>query len=476
MRTRTGAGLAVLAAVGAWSVTRAQALDQPSLALANLAAGWSLGVAGVILFVGNRTRGRGLAFAAASALWFAANLGGTSLVGFAHRGPLLQGAVVGERRRRLGRTLVAAGYAGAWIADATLASGTATAIIALALLALAVAARERAALPATTGYAAAAFLALAPGDGVGPAVIALVYDTGVLVSAAVAVRAELARPAPLDVVVELAEVHGIEQALARALEDPGLRLVAEQRPADGTVVVHGGAVLGTILHRPHLLDDDALRREVTAAAALTTANARLVGELEAQVAEGTRAARRLVEVGDEQRRALERLLDEGAVRLLDRVDAELAGLGADVAPLRDRLSAARTDIADLARGLHPRSLEQGLAAAVGEIARSAPLPVAVEVGPVACSTAVTTTAFYVCAEAITNAARHARARAVRISIRAQDGLLRVEVSDDGRGGADPARGSGLAGLADRCGALGGTLRVDGVTTGGTRVVAELPCV
>ena len=229
---------------------------------------------------------------------------------------------------------------------------------------------------ATTGYAAAALLALAPGDGVGPAAIALVYDAGVLLSAAVAVRAELARPAPLDVVVELAEVHGIEQALARALEDPGLRLVAEQRPAEGTVVVHGGEVLGTILHRPHLLDDDALRREVTAAAALTTANARLVRELEAQVAEGTRAARRLVEVGDEQRRALERLLDEGAVRLLDRVDAELAGLGADVAPLRDRLGAARTDIADLARGLHPRSLEQGLAAAVGEIARSAPIPVA----------------------------------------------------------------------------------------------------
>jgi PAS domain S-box-containing protein len=204
--------------------------------------------------------------------------------------------------------------------------------------------------------------------------------------------------------------------------------------------------------------------------------------------EELRASRaRLVEAGDAERRRLERNLHDGAQQRLvslslalrlaqaklhvDPSDAELLLRGAS-----DELALALEELRELARGIHPAILtDRGLAAALEAIALRAPLPVELETvpqdrlpGPVEAA------AFYVVSESLTNVAKYAGASAVRISVRADNGNAIVEVADDGIGGADPADGSGLRGLADRIEALDGRLEVDSPEGGGTHVRAVIP--
>jgi signal transduction histidine kinase len=208
------------------------------------------------------------------------------------------------------------------------------------------------------------------------------------------------------------------------------------------------------------------------------------GQVEQLAAELTASRRRILAVGDQMRRRIERDLHDGAQQRLvtlslilrgirDRVPADVR---ADVDEVCDGLADTLEEIRDLSRGLHPAILvEAGLGPAVRALARRSPLPVRVQVradGRLPCSCEAT--AYYVAAEAFTNAAKHAAASAVDILIERADDALTVQVRDDGVGGADATRGSGLVGLRDRVEAVGGTMTLDSPATAGTVLTVRLP--
>jgi signal transduction histidine kinase len=195
----------------------------------------------------------------------------------------------------------------------------------------------------------------------------------------------------------------------------------------------------------------------------------------------------LVEVSDAERRRLERNLHDGAQQRLVSVALELnmvaANLDDDPATARERLSAAQDNLArgleelrELARGIHPALLtERGLGPALDALVARAPVPVEIaELPEDRLAAPVEAAAYYVVAEAITNVAKYAHASHARVSIHRSNGRATVTVSDDGVGGADPGRGSGLRGLAARVEALNGRLDVDSPPERGTRINAEIP--
>ena len=195
----------------------------------------------------------------------------------------------------------------------------------------------------------------------------------------------------------------------------------------------------------------------------------------------------LVEVSDGERRRFERNLHDGAQQRLVSVALHLGRAGAklddDRGAARQALLVAQDDLArgleelrELARGLHPILLtERGLGPALDALLSRAPVAVEIEELPEQRLTApVEAAAYYVVAEAITNVAKYARASHAKVAIQRANGTATVTVSDDGVGGADPARGSGLRGLAARVEALNGRLDVDSPPQGGTRIKAEIP--
>jgi signal transduction histidine kinase/CHASE3 domain sensor protein len=196
---------------------------------------------------------------------------------------------------------------------------------------------------------------------------------------------------------------------------------------------------------------------------------------------------RVVAAADETRRRVERDLHDGAqqrlvslaLRLrttaatvppnLREVHQELAGVGAE-------LDEVLGDLRELSRGIHPAILsEGGLGPALRTLARRSSVPVQLQVGTEGrLPERVEVTAYYVVSEALTNAAKHANASAVKVDVERDDGLIRLAIRDDGVGGADPARGSGLVGLKDRVESTGGTLRVESRPGQGTSLLIELP--
>jgi signal transduction histidine kinase len=196
---------------------------------------------------------------------------------------------------------------------------------------------------------------------------------------------------------------------------------------------------------------------------------------------------RLVEVGDAERRRLERNLHDGAQQRLVSVALGLNMVGAklerDPQVARELLATAQAELGrgleelrELARGIHPVVLtERGLGPALDALAARAPIPVEVTAIPEErLAPPVEAAAYYVVAEAITNVAKYAHASGARVSIGRADGSATVTVSDDGVGGADPAAGTGLRGLAARVEALNGRLDIDSPPGGGTRITAEIP--
>ena len=143
--------------------------------------------------------------------------------------------------------------------------------------------------------------------------------------------------------------------------------------------------------------------------------------------------------------------------------------------LIEELTGALQDLRELARGIHPVALnKRGLAAALRLIADRAPLPVELELPAERFPEHVEATAYYVVAEALTNVAKYARASTASVRASRVDDRLRIEVVDDGAGGADPSAGSGLLGLADRLAAVSGSFEVESEPAAGTRVRAEIP--
>jgi signal transduction histidine kinase len=231
-----------------------------------------------------------------------------------------------------------------------------------------------------------------------------------------------------------------------------------------------------------------LRTRLARGAVAERENERLHDELRARLEELRASRARIVEAALEERRRIERDLHDGTQQRLVSIamtlglaDARLDRDPAAVRPLLDQaregLSDALAELRRLSQGIHPGILsERGLQAALEELAYSARLPLELDVGlSERLPERVEAAAYYVVSEALTNVVKHASASAVRVRVKRVDGAAVVEVADDGVGGADGARGTGLRGLYDRVDALGGRLNVESPPGRGTVVQAQIPC-
>jgi signal transduction histidine kinase len=306
-----------------------------------------------------------------------------------------------------------------------------------------------------------------------------------------------AEPAPID----------LRDALARALRDPSLTLAywlpeygvwtdldGEQVELPGedsgrstTLIERNGVHVAALIHDQSLDDEPELLDSVSAAAGMALENARLEAELRARLEELRGSRRRLIEAGQQERQRLERNLHDGAQQRLIALSLQLSRLEDRLngdPDARARLDAARREVAlslgelrDVARGIHPAVVsDHGLEVALESLAARAPVPVRLKVGlPGPIQERVEVAAYYVVSESLANVGKHAHASSVSVDVARSNGQLLVEIVDNGVGGADTERGSGLRGLADRVEALGGRLRVWTPRGGGTRVKAEIPC-
>jgi signal transduction histidine kinase len=500
----------------------------------DLVTGWSLIACGLIGWSRRPDSRSGALMAATGFAWFAGNFTTAGLgpldwlaahALYLYRGPLVHLVLSYPRGRlagRIERAAVAAGYVAAFVTPAW-RSWSATIVLASLLVGVAgrsylrAAGRERrerlAALQATAflGVVLAADALIRIAVSAPEAKDAtLLANEAALVALAVSLLVGLLRwpwerAEVTDFVVELGEARSgtLRDALARALGDPTLELgywlpasgayvdAAGHRlelPAAGsdrgaTRVERDGQAVAVLLHDPAVLDDPGLVEAVAAAARLAASNARLQAEVRAQVSELQESRRRLVRAGDEERRRLEQRLRDGAERRLVALEHVLELVSgntsrtrtAEIERARAQLARTLADLRDLAGGLHQRALaEKGLAAALASLARRSPVPVelAVLAGPL--SAEVEAAAYFVCSEALANAAKYASASRVVVRVTADDRAALVEIVDDGVGGADPAQGSGLRGLADRVEALDGALRLESPPGDGTCLAAELP--
>ena len=209
--------------------------------------------------------------------------------------------------------------------------------------------------------------------------------------------------------------------------------------------------------------------------------------LHARVDDLRTARQRIIAAADAERRRIERDLHDGAQQRMVAVAVTLglaeARFASDpesavklIAQAREEAQAAVKELRELARGIHPAVLsDRGLGAALEALASRAPVPVEVS-GVPECPLAheIEACAYFVTAEALTNVAKYAHASSAWVELTLEDGRLRVQVRDDGVGGADPTTGTGLRGLRDRVDALDGELEVDSPPGGGTIVTAEVP--
>ena len=324
-------------------------------------------------------------------------------------------------------------------------------------------------------------------------------------------RARIAHGALGRLVLDLGEGRGagrLRDALSAALGDPSLAL-AYWRPdarswvdADGravevsapgperavTTIERRGVLTAALMHDAWLLNDPWLLDDVCAAASLALENERLRADVTAQLAEVRASRSRIVEAADDARRKIERDLHDGAQQRLVSVLLTLrrahllaAGGEPEVALALDEAiegqQHALRELRELASGIHPTILATGgLPPALRELARLTPVEVNVESVPSErLPGQVEATAYFIVSEALANVGKHASAHSVRVTVSRTDGMLCVEVTDDGVGGADLQRGSGLRGLSDRVAALDGRIDVTSPPSGGTRIRATIPC-
>ena len=314
-----------------------------------------------------------------------------------------------------------------------------------------------------------------------------------------------------ELVVRLTEAPQrgeLRDALARALRDPSLELaywlpedkrfvdaaghpVELPEPTSGravTKVRRDGGYVAALVHDPVLDEQRGHVDAVCSAASLAFENERLDAELRAKVEELRASRERMLSIGLEERRRLERDLHDGAQQRLvstalnlrlarERLRKEPDSAEELLSSAGDELDAALDELRELARGIHPAVLsDRGLATALAALAHRAPLPVELEALPSErLPEAVELAAYFVVSEALTNVAKYAYASHARVSIERENGRVVVTVEDDGVGGADPARGTGLRGLADRLAILEGRLEVDSGVGRGTTVTARIPC-
>jgi signal transduction histidine kinase len=313
-----------------------------------------------------------------------------------------------------------------------------------------------------------------------------------------------------DLFIELRADPGpaeLRNCLARALGDPSLELAywlpqygswadREGRPAElpaagdrrtTTLIEKDGAPMAALVHDQSLGQEPGLLDAVTAAARMALDNGRLHAELRARLEELAGSRARIIEAAQQERQRLERDLHDGAQQRLIALSLELGRLAEQLGGdpgARARLDQARGEIArsltelrEVAHGLHPAVVSNhGLAVALESLAAGAAVPVRLTVGfEGRLPEQVEVAAYYVIAESLANIGKHAQAASATVDVWGANGDLVAEIADDGAGGADTERGTGLRGLADRVEALGGRLRVWSPAGQGTQVRAEIPC-
>jgi signal transduction histidine kinase len=321
-------------------------------------------------------------------------------------------------------------------------------------------------------------------------------------------RRRLARFRVADLVMRVnsaASPDGVQQALRRTLADPGLQVLfwsAEQaqyvdvqgrpvrdQPTSGrlafAVTDRNGARLAVIhvdasaAHHRDLLD------AALAASTLSLENAALHASLLARLAEVRESRARLAETAVAERRRIEQDLHDGAQQALlalgltlgrAQATADAATAAGLLTQARGELTGALQELRDLASGLHPAVLTQlGLGPALEVVAERLQVPVVIAVPARRWPEAAETTAYFIACEALTNAAKHAEATRVRVTVADRTDRIILSVADDGRGGAHVDLGHGLLSMRDRATAIGGTLTATSRLGQGTIIEADLPC-
>jgi signal transduction histidine kinase len=490
-------------------------------AVGDLGAGLALLTAGGVAWARVRDSRTGPLLVIAGVTWLAGDVVGALI--YAHRGPLVHVLLTfpsGRARAKPIIVLIVAAYVDGLLPAAAREPWTTvalmTAVLGAAVSRLSTRGPERHARrvagACTAGVSVpllAASVARLAGADI-DVVATWLYEAAIVLTAT-ALAAELitgrsARAATTDLVVHLGhreEPRALRDALARAVGDPALEIAyrvdegwvdeagqpvhlpTPEHSGDRRVMLvkDAGSPVAALVHDAAALRDRSLAQSVSAAVRLVLANVRLQAEDTARMREVTASRRRLVEAGDEQRRRLGEQLHDGAERLLADVSAELAAVAAgrdrskaaDIDGLIHELGAASTDLTRFAQGVHPAVLtEHGLGEALRDLADHAGIPVVVRTVPGRFAPAQEAAVFFLCSETLANVAKYAAATSASVDVEHAGPHLVVRVADDGRGGADPTRGSGLRGLKDRVEALGGRFTIRSPVGAGTRVEAELP--
>ena len=334
----------------------------------------------------------------------------------------------------------------------------------------------------------------------------LFYETMIVVASFV-LWAGLRRPSVAslaDLVVELDEASAatLRDELRRLLGDPHLEILFRTDneryvTAQGvpvtltdlasdrvlTPIVRDGLSEMAIVHDRSALHTDDLLAAVEAATRLSRANATLLAEARDRLDSLSMSRQRLVLAEDEERRRLADDLRRGVEARLESVEHKLMAGAERAADDRTRVATrqaleqlrlSREDLRAIAEGLHPGALIGGLDQALRSLTERLELPIELTLPPEELPPAAKTAVYYLSAEALNNIVKHARASSATVTVAIEDGRVLLVVTDDGVGGADPASGSGLSGLAERVSAVGGQLEITSPTGAGTRLIAEFP--
>jgi len=487
--------------------------------------GWIIGVAGVIVWLRLPTSRSGVLLLAVAAAWGLANLQRTPVDLIDVVATVLQFAWAVLLALALLTLPEAAWPPGVWVAVviAAVASlirapagGVAVSVALVLVLAWVTLLRARRHSPWTwasmAGVITAALLGIStvarsavPGFAAidtRPAIeISLIATVLLLVMAVQRLTHREVRVSDLVVDVGPAAGSGVAARIAAALGDPTMEIAFAEPDGDGFVdaagrplvlptddrdrtvsrIEHDGRPLAALVHARGRDPDPSVLSAIGRAIELAGVNARLQADVQHQLADVDASRRRLLDAADEERRVLRRQLEAELDPRLDELQTMLEaprakGDAGFASPVLARIAEARADVATIADGLYPRLVEQlGLAGAVHELARQSALPVEIVVdGPVEADPATNAALYFVCSEALSNAAKHAHASTIAIRLERVGTSVRIVIEDDGTGGADPDHGTGLLGLRDRVVAVAGTFTVGDRAGGGTWVAATIP--
>ena len=513
MRRSAVALVAVGVALGVAAELSVYLPDSPGRAAADFAVGLAFIGGGAIAL--RRSTATGVLMAATGAAWFLGSLA-PGLV-FLHRGPLahlLLSYPRGRLESRADRVVVGAAYVDGLVYPLG-RSNVVTLLLLAAVLAAASVRYAKAGGPERRARGTALAVTIGIVAVLAAAAVGRLAEVGedsallwayevVLVVGSASLCADLrwvrwTQATVTGLVVDLGDLWSeatLRARLARSVGDPSLvlgywdpvraayvdesgQLIALPQPQGDRAVllVRGkrGDPAAAIVHDPAVLDEPELAEAVMAAVRIAVANLDLQAQVREKVDQVRASRRRLVEAADAERRRLERELREIAEPRLGVIAGLLEDSRPDAGGARGELDAVQEELGALARGIHPRVLtESGLAAALGELSARLPTRVEVDVGGDLLEPAVAAAAYFVCAEGLANAVKHAGASHVSLAAQQYTGRIVVKVSDNGAGGADLVRGSGLQGLVDRVEALGGYLSVESAPGAGTVLRAEIP--